>query len=236
MHATGISDIGLLRESNQDTFLIEKHMGLYVVCDGMGGHKGGDVASNLAIKAINESLDSYDSEHALKWLNQCVIKANQLIREWGRINPELFEMGTTLTAALIKEQDLIIAHVGDSRLYRINQQGIIQLTRDHTLAQQMISDGLLKPEELRDNAYNHILTRALGIADQIIIDNLVEQLLPGDIILLCTDGLSDMVEESDILTIINEYGKDLEGAAQKMLDCALSNGGYDNITLILIRV
>jgi serine/threonine protein phosphatase PrpC len=95
---------------------------------------------------------------------------------------------------------------------------------------------LLKPEELRDTAYNHILTRALGIADQIIIDNLVEQLLPGDIILLCTDGLSDMVEESDILTIINEYGKDLEGAAQKMLDCALSNGGYDNITLILIRV
>lgn len=236
MHATGISDIGLVRESNQDTFLMERDIGLYVVCDGMGGHKGGDVASSLAIQAIQESLGSYDSQHALKWLNQSVAQANELIRAWSQKNPELFEMGTTLTAALIKGQELIIAHVGDSRLYRINQQGIKQLTRDHTLAQQMIRDGLLKSEELNDNAYNHILTRALGIENQVVIDNLVEHLLPGDTILLCTDGLSDMLGENDILTILGEYEADLEGAAQKMLDCALGNGGYDNITLILIRV
>ena len=133
-------------------------------------------------------------------------------------------MGTTLTAALIKEQELIIAHVGDSRLYRINQQGIIQLTRDHTLAQQMISDGLLKPEELRDNAYNHILTRALGIADQIIIDNLVEQLLPGDILLVL---IYQTCRESDIRTIINEYGKDLR--QPKNAGLCSECGGCDNI-------
>ncbi len=236
MQATGISDIGLLRESNQDTFLIERDIGLYVVCDGMGGHKGGDVAAKLAIKAIQESLGSYDPEQALKWLNQSVTKANQLIQDWSHQNPEWFEMGTTLTAALIKHQELIIAHVGDSRLYRINQKGIKQLTRDHTLAQQMIRDGLLKAEELNGNAYHHVLTRALGIEAEVIIDNLVENLLPSDIILLCTDGLTDMLGEDDILTIVGEYGADLDGAAQKMLDSALNNGGYDNITLILIRV
>jgi protein phosphatase len=234
MHATGISNIGLVRESNQDTFLMERDIGLYLVCDGMGGHKGGDVAANLAIQAIQQSLDSYDSQNALKWLNQSVMEANQLIQDWSQKDPELFEMGTTLTAALINERELIIAHVGDSRLYRINQQGIKQLTRDHTLAQQMIRDGLL--EGSSDNAYNHILTRALGIETKVVIDNFIEPLDPGDIILLCTDGLSDMLEESDIFTILGEYGTDLEGAAQKMLDSALKNGGYDNITLILIRV
>jgi protein phosphatase len=236
MRAIGLTDIGLVRTSNQDSYLIDEDKGLFVVCDGMGGHKGGDVASSLAIKAIRDSLSDYREDEPLKWLNQSVSRANDLIREWGQNDPDLFEMGTTITAAIIKEQELIIAHVGDSRLYHINNKGINKVTRDHTLAEQMITDGLLKAEETSGNAYNHILTRALGIDNQVLIDNLAENVMPGDIILLCTDGLSDMLQESDILTTINEFSFDIAVAARKLIERALNNGGYDNVTVILVLV
>ncbi len=236
MRAIGLTDIGLVRKSNEDRFLIEERLGLYVVCDGMGGHKGGDVASSLAIQTLKDSIPLLEQQEPVKWLNDSVSRANQAIRFCRQENLELFEMGTTITAAILKEQELFIAHVGDSRLYLINESGIRKLSRDHTLAEQMLQDGLLKTEEMGSNAYNHILTRALGIEEEVVIDYLIQTVDAGDIILLCTDGLSDMLDEDEILAIINGFRPDLEGAAQKMISCALNNGGYDNVTVILIRV
>ncbi len=236
MRATGLTDIGLVRKTNQDGLLIDKETGLCVVCDGMGGHKGGDVASSLAIQAFQHSLADFDRQESVKWLTQTVIRANENIILCSQKNPELFEMGTTITASILTDQELLIAHVGDSRLYLINKVGIRKITRDHTLAEQMLEDGLLKTEEMGSNAYNHVLTRALGIREEVVIDYLTETVTPGDIILLCTDGLYDMLNEEEILTIINAFGPNIEGAAQKLVDSALNNGGYDNVTLILILV
>ncbi|KUG03779.1 protein serine/threonine phosphatase prpc, regulation of stationary phase [hydrocarbon metagenome] len=236
MRATGLTDIGLVRKSNEDRLLIDEKIGLFIVCDGMGGHKGGDVASTLAIQVFKDSLAAFDRQEPVKWLTRCVIRANEVINSSSKENPELFEMGTTITAAILTELELLIAHVGDSRLYLINKTGIRKLTRDHTLAEQMLEDGLLKPEEMSNNAYNHVLTRALGIEEEIVTDHLAETVIPGDIILLCTDGLSDMLDEEEILSTINAFGPDIEGAAHKLVASALDNGGYDNITLILILV
>ncbi len=236
MQATGLTDIGLVRKSNEDRLLIEEAIGLCMVCDGMGGHKGGDVASTLAVQAFKDSLVLFNQQESVKWLNESVTRANKAIRSCSKKNPELFEMGTTITAAILKEQELLVSHVGDSRLYLVNETGIKKLTKDHTLAEQMMEDGLLKPEEMGNNAYNHVLTRALGIEEEVMIDHLIETVVPRDVILLCTDGLSDMLDEDEILSIINEFGPDIEGAAQKLIASALNNGGYDNITVILILV
>ncbi len=236
MRATGITDIGLVRKANEDRLLIDEGIGLCMVCDGMGGHKGGDVASSLAIQAFQDSLPDFDPQQPVKWLTKSIIRANEAIRFCSKKDPELFEMGTTITTAILREDELYIAHVGDSRLYLINKNGIRKLTRDHTLAEQMMEDGLLKPEEMTSNAYNHVLTRALGIEEEVVIDHLTETVIPDDIIMLCTDGLSDMLNEEEILSIISAFGPDIEGAAHKLVARALENGGYDNVTLILILV
>jgi len=236
MCANGITDIGLVRKANEDRLLIKKEMGLYVVCDGMGGHKGGDMASTLAVRSIKESMEYYDSYEPIKWLNDSIQKANEKIRSYSRANPEFFEMGTTVTAAVINKKDLFVAHVGDSRLYLIHNNTIRKITRDHTLAEQMLEDGLLNIEELRSSSYNHVLTRALGIDDDTIIDNVLEDVVPDDIILLCTDGLTDMLNDEEILSIINICGHDIERASRELIASALDKGGFDNVTVILIRV
>jgi serine/threonine protein phosphatase PrpC len=235
MNTIGLSDIGLVREKNEDKLLIVEKLGLLVVCDGMGGHKGGEVASHLAIQTIEASIPLYNEREAVKWLNDSIHCANKVIKTQSQADPQLHEMGTTITAALIKDNELFVAHIGDSRLYIINEQGIEQVTRDHTLAEQMREDGL-KLEQKSNNTYNHILTRALGIQDEVAIDNLVQSINADDIILLCTDGLTDMIPNSVIWSIVNDHKNVLGDAAQELLRTALKNGGYDNITLILARL
>lgn len=234
MRVVGISDTGLVREKNEDAFLMDEDQGFFLVCDGMGGHRGGEVASHMAVETISRSMEGFTSANARQQLVQGIEKANQAILKSGLENEDLFEMGTTVTAALVNDTQFTVANVGDSGVFIIRDGSIRKVTRDHTLAEQMLSNGVLKPEEMRDNAYNHILTRALGIEEQIEIDIFDEDLRPDDIILMCSDGLTDMLTPEEILIVVQAHSKDLDIAAQQLLREALGKGGFDNITILLL--
>ncbi|WP_061215098.1 Stp1/IreP family PP2C-type Ser/Thr phosphatase [Syntrophomonas wolfei] len=236
MKVVGLSDLGLKRRKNEDAYLINESWGLYVICDGMGGHRGGDVASQLAIKTINDCFEKDLLEKNISLLNHSIQQANNIIWEQGNINPEWHEMGTTVTAALINGLKLEIAHVGDSGCYLFRAAEINRINRDHTLAQEMVDQGIIKTSEKRLSSYNHILTRALGVERQVLVDNYELELSEGDLLLLCSDGLSDMLEENEILNIVAGFEDDLNKTASMLLQQALERGGFDNITLILIRI
>lgn len=239
MKVIGISDLGLHRKKNEDSFLINQSLGLFVICDGMGGHRGGDVASQMAINIIDEMSKSEVWTNAVELLNNSIQKANRVIRQEGHQNPEWYGMGTTVAAALIEGERVTVASVGDSSLYIIRDNEIKMLTKNHTLAEQLVREGVLKADEIRQCSYNHILTRALGVEEDVQIDNFEEKLLPGDYILICSDGLSDMLEDQEILDIILDdpnKGSEIDIIARALLKEALNKGGYDNITIIIIHV
>jgi len=239
MDTAYISDIGLFRKNNEDHYLVMDEYGLFAVCDGMGGHKGGDVASKLAVDCLQEYMlnlaaDSL-SQNPISVLNAAIQKANHLIWLQAQGNLELHEMGTTITAAMIRKKQLAVANVGDSSLYVFRNGKLNKITRDHTLAEKMVTDGLLKNEDKKSSGYNHILTRALGIQEEVVIDNFEHQLYRGDLVLLCSDGLTDMLDDNEIETILNQQ-ENLQKSLNTLLDTALTKGGYDNITIILLRI
>lgn len=232
MEAVGLTDIGLHRKRNEDSFLIDKKRKLFAVCDGMGGHKGGNVASKLAIDTINEKCDG-DLPDAKSLLSSIEL-ANQIIWQKGQTDANLTEMGTTVTAAIIGAEYLEVAHVGDSSLYLMHNGNLKKVTHDHTLAQQMVQDGLCAEDETRANSYKHILTRALGVDKEVQIDIYREKISNGDLILLCSDGLTDMLSDTEIESVLIKE-EVLQKSAQDLLEQALKNGGFDNITVVLLR-
>jgi protein phosphatase len=238
MDAAGLSHIGLVRKKNEDNFILDREHNLFVICDGMGGHKGGDTASRIATEIIGSAFSRGDEQDKIAALNNAIIKANDSIWQAGLEEIEFHEMGTTVTAAFIENDSLTIANVGDSSLYLLRENQIKKITRDHTLAQQMVIDGLLKESEVRTCSYNHVLTRALGVQEEVHIDNFTIEIKPRDYIVLCSDGLSDMLEDIEILSIINHYRSDAnaEQLAEKLVNAALDKGGYDNITVIVLCI
>ncbi len=232
MQVVGLSDIGKIRKRNEDHLLIRDKEGVFVVCDGMGGHKGGNIASSLAIDTLEKEFVD-NTPITIPLLNQAIIKANQIIYQKGHENPDWYEMGTTLTAAIINNLHMDICHVGDSRAYLVRENEIKQITKDHTLAEEMVESGIINNKGQK--SYSHILTRALGVNEDIEIDNISWPLEPLDTILLCSDGLSDMLTNQELLTIISRE-KDLTVTANILLEEALNKGGHDNITLILVRI
>ena len=238
MQAAGISHIGLVREKNEDKYIMDLQQKLFVICDGMGGHKGGKIASAMAAQVIERQYTSNDEQDRSAALNAAINAANQKIWQVGSDNPEYQEMGTTATAAVIAGERLIVAHVGDSSLFLLRDGQIRKITTDHTLARQMVIDGLLGEDEIRTCAYNHILTRAVGVQANIEIDNYTEIIQPGDQIILCSDGLTDMLADEEILEIMNENkaAADLDQLARALVDAALNKGGYDNTTIIVLGI
>ena len=238
MQAAGISHIGLVREKNEDKYIMDLQQKLFVICDGMGGHKGGKIASAMAAQVIERQYTSNDEQDRAAALNAAINAANQKIWQAGSDNPEYQEMGTTATAAVIAGERLIVAHVGDSSLFLLRDGQIRKITTDHTLARQMVIDGLLGEDEIRTCAYNHILTRAVGVQANIEIDNYTEVIQPGDQIILCSDGLTDMLADEEILEIMNENkaAADLDQLARALVDAALNKGGYDNTTIIVLGI
>jgi len=247
--AVAKTDVGRKRQGNEDSFCVAPRLGLYVVADGMGGHAAGEVASRLAVETIREWLEKYlggaDVAIAGQPTDTCSREANILLNSIQQANQVIFDtaqgrreyrgMGTTLVSVLAVNDSVALAHVGDSRIYQIRDDQIIQLSHDHSVVQQQVDRGILSPDEAHESQYRHLITRALGLKESVEVDLVEHPVLPGDILLLCTDGLSDLLEDEEILAIVREHSDDLEKACQALVDRANYKGGDDNITALLIQ-
>jgi serine/threonine protein phosphatase PrpC len=248
--AAGMSDVGLQREHNEDSFVVLNEYDLFVVADGMGGHRAGDVASKIATETISEffrttanedvtwpfHFDTNLSEEENRLLTGIRV-ANRQIFERSTRSREYHGMGTTVVGAMFspKKQRMYIGHVGDSRCYRVRDGKIQQLTRDHSL----INDYLLAMPDLTDEQKSelpkNVITRALGMQDQVVVDLQHDDPTKGDVYVLCSDGLSGMVSDDDIRTIVTATN-DIREACRKLIQRANERGGEDNITAVLIKI
>ena len=235
------TDIGKAREKNQDYYYISEENDepkIYILADGMGGYKGGEVASKLATdsvkKYIQSNFDSMikDKESILKLIASAVEYANMVVYEKSKETQELEGMGTTLEVCLIYNNKAYIGHVGDSRVYRIRNEVIRKLTKDHSYVQQLIEDKKITREEAKTHPKKNMITRALGCTPYVEPDLRARNFEKGDIFILCSDGLTNMVDEKQIYEIIKE---DIQMAAERLVDEANQAGGYDNITVIIIN-
>lgn len=233
MKAYALSDTGLVRELNEDTVQVceGKHM-LCILADGMGGHRAGEVASALAAKKVADMLSGKQPMPAD--MMQAVLSANRAVYAQQKDNPDQQGMGTTLTALWEDEDSVVIGHVGDSRAYLYRTGRLHQMTEDHSMVGEMLREGLITQDEARSHPYRNVITQAVGTDETVKPDVLRTIKMPGDKWLLCSDGLSDMVEDSEIARVIGQYSA--REAAQVLLSMALKNGGRDNVSVILLEV
>lgn len=229
------SDIGLIREKNEDYYALSAPE-LCVVADGMGGHAAGEVASRLAVETLLNNIPTNVSfDQSLAILEQQFQLANQAVFEKARANPEFYGMGTTLTAITIKGNAVHCAHVGDSRLYKFHHGQLIQLTADHSLVAELIRSGMLTPAEARVHPQRNMLTRAIGTSEQVQVDLNEFFWSKGDLLLLCTDGLTGMLDDNTIIEILKNDHLSLDVRLQSLITAANAAGGQDNITVILLE-
>lgn len=243
---TGLSHQGMVRTSNQDSFAIDNDRGLWIVADGMGGYTGGQVASALATTAILAHLQTISVTtsqgtdqlaQVSETLGQAIATAKTVIQDRIAKEPELRSMGTTVVMAWFLPNpvpSMAIAHVGDSRAYRIRDRQLEPITTDHSLVQQLVAEGHITPDQAHDHPKRNVITRALGLAFPSIPDVTIHPLQPEDILLLCTDGLTKMLSDQDILTVILESIKAPEEACRQLIDQTNTAGGLDNTTALLI--
>lgn len=233
------TDVGLKRDNNQDFVYASDHSvgalgGLWIVADGMGGHAAGDFASRLCVETMIDSITSCKKEGAVAVLSEAIFAANRAVREKAASNPEFEGMGTTLVAATLEKDDLFVANVGDSRLYILDDDRIDQITHDHSLVEEMIRAGKLKREQARNHPKKNIITRAIGEEGDPDIDFFDVALSRGDTVLLCSDGLTNMVEDEQIFRIVKR-SHDLPEAGKNLIEAANRAGGKDNISVVLVR-
>ncbi len=233
------TDRGQLRTNNEDTFLVLPPQRVFAVADGMGGHAAGEVASRLAIDSIAQlRVPAESSPNELRdLLRAAVVRANQTIGDDGEKIVAHSGMGTTLTALGITAdlRTAVLAHVGDSRAYRLRRGKLEQITRDHTWVQEQIESGALAPAQARAHLYSGVLTRALGTQGEVDVDTEQLDIEPGDVYLICSDGLTGMVPDDSIAQILSD-GVPLSVAADRLIEEANTHGGRDNITVVLVRV
>src|SRR3990167_7140868 len=232
--AKGLTDVGQKRANNQDYFLVAADQQLFGVADGMGGHRGGGVASELAVDVIHTYVQSHEREDAETALTDAIQEASRQIFERAQQTEDLTGMGTTATFAWVKGNTIYIAHVGDSRAYLLRDGKIWQLTEDHSLVHEQVKAGLLPEDAERDHLLKNVLTRSVGFEPQVKVDVYQKELESGDTYLLSSDGLNSMVKDEEISRIIFE--NDANHALKKLIDKANENGGDDNITSVLIWV
>lgn len=240
--AAGKSDIGKVRSTNQDAY----HIGSFspdaawsVVCDGMGGANAGNVASLVAVGAISANMDrNYDpnkpnsSIHNL--ITTAIINANALVYQKSKQSPDLAGMGTTAVLTVIKNDMAYIAHVGDSRAYHIKNTEIKQITKDHTMVQYLIENGEITPEEAKDHPKKHLITRAVGVEEGVSVDYNEFEIEKKDKVLICSDGLTNLVNEQEILSVVSENSS-LSDAVDALVSLANERGGNDNITVVMME-
>lgn len=230
------TDVGRMREVNQDyVFVSEQPIGnipnLLIVADGMGGHKAGDFASRFVVEEVKKSLASSTQDGPEAMMKEAILSANHKLIETAKKDSRLEGMGTTLVVATVIEHTLYFANIGDSRLYLLNDE-IKQLSRDHSFVQEMVRLGGIDPEEAKHHPDKNIITRAIGAKENVEIDFFEYHLKKGDIILMCTDGLSNMMEDIQILQIVKQ-SRDVVEAVEQLIEKANNNGGSDNIGVIV---
>jgi len=227
----GKTDKGLVRKENEDAFCIEKDLGLLAIADGMGGHASGEVASKMAIEILRESLKK-EGEPLPDRLSSGVKLANRMIYEAAQSQPQLNGMGTTLTALQLDGNRLSIAHVGDSRAYLIRGGVIEQITDDHTIVSEQVARGMMTREEAARSDMRNILSRALGVAPEVDVDMEGLTVSEGDQLVLCSDGLSELISDDEILAEVRS-NKRPELACNELVNLANQRGGEDNLTVIV---
>ena len=238
MKISSLTDIGNTREMNQDyLYSSEESVGklpnLFLVADGMGGHKAGEFASRYVVEHIVRAIKGSKEEEAVGILSESIETANRKLKEYADAHQQMRGMGTTIVAAVIQGRTLLVANVGDSRLYIVGDE-ITQVTQDHSLVQEMVRLGQMDPQSAKNHPDKNIITRAVGVSEKVKIDIFERQLRAGGYIILCSDGLTNMVEDSVILQILHGAGS-LSDKAERLIELANKNGGKDNITVIIIE-
>jgi protein phosphatase len=244
------SDRGRVRKDNEDAFLADPALGIFAVADGMGGHAAGEIASRLALKTLQEFLaQASRSQEAEPSPNQTAVislpsaflvngirTANQAVFHSSQEKEEYRGMGTTLVAVYFVDSSPVMAHVGDSRLYRIRTKKIDQLTEDHSVIWEQYREGILPKEALSSSPLKNIITRAVGMQPSVDVDVRELEVEKGDLLLLCSDGLSDLVQDEELLKTVRGASGDLNQACRDLIDLANHRGGKDNITVLLIQI
>ena len=238
MKAFAATDVGKVREVNQDcVFSSTGPVGclpnLFIVADGMGGHKAGDIASRLTVDSVVDKLSKVNSKDYISVITDTIIKVNKEVIDKAAESQDYAGMGTTLVVATVFDNILKVANVGDSRLYVVGED-IIQITRDHSLVEEMVINGQLDRADARVDKRKNIITRAIGGESKVEAEMFSVELKPEDKILMCSDGLSNMVDDAEILEIINRE-TDIEKAARMLIDAANENGGKDNISVVIVE-
>lgn len=233
------TDVGLKRNNNQDFVYASNHKvgaldGLLIVADGMGGQAAGDLASRLCVESMVDAIEASRQKGAVKVLSEAIRSANRAVMQKAASDPDLMGMGTTLVAATPENGSLFVANVGDSRLYLLDDDRIEQITHDHSLVEEMVRAGKLRREQAKNHPKKNIITRAIGEEGDPEIDFFDVSLNPGDIALLCSDGLTNMVEDEQIFRIVRG-SESLQEAGGKLIDAANRAGGRDNISVVLAR-
>ena len=244
----GLTDVGLVRDHNEDSIGDNPHLGLVVLADGMGGHRGGEVASAITVSTILETLadtlkkinpggideaSGYSLESAA--VHDAVTRANENVFASSNENSQYRGMGTTVVVLLFYDDRFTVAHVGDSRLYRYRDGELEQITNDHSLMQELIDRGFYSAEQAENSLNRNLVTRAVGIEESVQVDVLEDVTHPDDIYLLCSDGLTDMVDDDVIKNTIVENSENLEKIATELIRLANESGGKDNISAILAK-
>jgi PPM family protein phosphatase len=243
-----LTDVGKKRDHNEDSVASDVSSGLLVLADGMGGYQAGEIASEMAVLTIMAEMKArlisnwsgkVDVASGMQMestlLRDAVAKANASIYHASRTQPTCAGMGTTLVVALFTNNRVLVGHVGDSRMYRLRGDAFCQITLDHSLLQEQIRAGLITPEQARFSNNRNLVTRALGVDSEVELELHEHDVEAGDIYLMCSDGLSDLVEDDDIYLALRTLNANLTFAARHLVEMANDNGGYDNISVILAR-
>lgn len=236
------TDTGRARNNNEDSVAVDPASALVVLADGMGGYNAGEVASQMATSFISTELGRWLTEAASnatdadvrRAMDICVDNANRAIFNAANTNPRYAGMGTTLVLAVFRDEGLLLGHVGDSRAYRLRNGQLSQITRDHSLLQEQLDAGLLTPEEAVFSSNKNLVTRAVGVEDAVMLELHQHEVQPGDVYLMCSDGLSDMLDDDALAQLLISHPS-LSEAAQALIDAANDMGGKDNIAVVLVR-
>jgi serine/threonine protein phosphatase PrpC len=244
IEAAGLTDVGSVRQYNEDSIVFDADNGVMIVADGMGGHRAGEVASRMATESLVCALREYiaefgsadDHDAPRLTVEQSIIRANADIFAAAQAQATYFGMGTTLALAVFYERRVTLAHVGDSRIYRLRFNRLQLLTRDDSLLRDQVELGLIAAADAGGSHNRNLVTRAIGIEERVAPHMRDEEVLPGDVYLLCSDGLNDLVDDSDIELIINSLKSNIPLAVHHLVQAAKDNGGHDNISAILVRL